>query len=319
MIPLQTASPHPVTHVRFSPDGARIAVAQPHHGVTVLERATGRVIATCAMPRRGVLSGLTFCDGGMHIAAASAKGLEVFDAESGMPVVRDHRVALKGLRLAERDGAVLGFGVDICGLVWQPEMPAHTRIPFDPLMRNVGSGFTPSPDGRFALEPFDRTVKVHDVRAQRYAASVDRTYRNREVVVGAFCPLSRRFALSDGYVIDVFEFAPPDVRESEGDSASGLPVAPMPHVRLDPLFTLRPDRPAEARGWYPPFALAADGRGLLVKRPRNRIQLWDAPTGALLNEWSWRFEWVTCVGVSTDNLTAVAGGRHGRVLIWDLE
>ena len=87
MIPLQTASPHPVTHIRFSPDGGVIAVAQPHHGGTLLERATGREIAVCAMPRRGGLAGLTFCDGGRYVAAASAKGLEVFDAESGQVLV----------------------------------------------------------------------------------------------------------------------------------------------------------------------------------------------------------------------------------------
>ena len=85
------------------------------------------------------------------------------------------------------------------------------------------------------------------------------------------------------------------------------------------MFVLRPERASEAGNWLPPFALLADGRGLLVKRPGNRVQLWDAPTGTLVNEWSWRLEWVTCVGVSADGLTAVAGGRFGRVLLWDLE
>jgi WD40 repeat protein len=49
------------------------------------------------------------------------------------------------------------------------------------------------------------------------------------------------------------------------------------------------------------------------------VQLWDAPTGTLVNEWSWRFEWVTAVALSADGLTAVAGGRFGRVILWDLE
>jgi len=118
-----------------------------------------------------------------------------------------------------------------------------------------------------------------------------------------------------------------DTRDLEDDGADATDPpgdarparAPRPHVRLEPVFVLRPERAAEAGEWLPPFALLADGRGLLVKRPRNRVQLWDAPTGTLVNEWSWRLEWVTCVAVCADGLTAVAGGRFGRVLLWDLE
>lgn len=319
MIPLQTASPHPVTHLRFSPDGALLAVAQPHHGVTVLERATGRTVATCAMPRRGVLSSLTFCDGGMHIATASAKGLEVFDATSGEPVLWKYGMSYKGMRLAERDGEAIGFGPYTAGPVWSSEKPTELASAFDPLMNVYRPSFTPSPDGRFALDPTYLVVLLRDTRRDRYIAAVDRTDDRNAVVVSAFCPLSRRFALNNGQTLEVFDFSLPDADEAEGESASGLPIAPPPHVHLDPTFSLAPDRPGEAPGWYPPFALTADGRGLLVKRPRNRIQLWDAPTATLLHEWSWRFEWVTCVAVSTDNTTAVAGGRHGRVLIWDLE
>src|SRR4051794_15809730 len=89
MIPLQTASPHPVTHIVFSPDGAAVAVAQPFHGVTILERATGRTLTVCAMPRRAALTSLTFSGNGKFLAAAHAKGLEVFDASTGVPVFRN--------------------------------------------------------------------------------------------------------------------------------------------------------------------------------------------------------------------------------------
>lgn len=321
MIPLQTASPHPVTHLRFSPDGALLAVAQPHHGVTVLERATGKMVATCWMPRRGTLTGLTFCGGGKHIAAASAKGLEVFDATTGEQVFRDYGMSYKGMRLAERDGEVVGFGLYTSGPIWSSARAADPKDAFDPLMNVYRPSFTPSPDGRFALEPVYRAVKLHHIHARRYVAEVGLAGAPAAGVVAcAFCPLSRRFALNDGSTLDVFDFTPPeDDDEPKGESESGLPVAPRPHVCLEPVLSLKPERPFETGGWFPPFALCADGRGLLVKRPRNRIQLWDAPTATLLHEWSWRFEWVTCVAASADNTTAVAGGRHGRVLIWDLE
>ena len=68
----------------------------------------------------------------------------------------------------------------------------------------------------------------------------------------------------------------------------------------------------------PPVALTPDGRGLLVRRPKQRVQLWDVAGGTRLAEWGWRLEVVTCLAVAPDGLTAAAGGRFGRVVAWDL-
>ena len=332
MIPLQTTSPHPVSHIVFDPAGATSAVAQPHHGVTLLERPTGRTIAVCAMPRRAALSGLTFCGDGKYLAASHAKGMDVFDAATGASVGSTHYRAYRDLRLAENGSGVLGANRDGMRIVWKPGAAEGTGFTQEVISRR-GEFDVLSPDGRFAIRNVSPSyIELFALNSHRMVnrmiARIDREGRSGRAV-GRFCPLGRRVALNDGSAIDVYDtlaLAAEDEDEQQADNplvqrANGTQtaVAPRPHVRLEPTFSLKPDKASEAGTWYPPFALAADGRGLLVKRPRNSVQLWDAPTGTLVREWSWRFEFVTCVALTTDGLTAVAGGRFGRLLLWDLE
>jgi len=335
MIPLQTSSPHPVTHILFSPDEATIAVAQPHHGVTLLERATGRTLAVCAMPRRATLTGLTFCGDGRFLAAASAKGLEIFDADSGKPVTASFSEHHKNLLLAERGGAVVGAGVGdsrSVRLVLKPNDAGDHEFSARAVAHCQGLVVTAfSPDGRLTCGLWRYRSILFLLTANRVVAEIEYPRADESAKqMAKFCPLGRRFTLNNGCTLDVYDAGGLAEEEEDADDqqtetplvqrvngTQAIAVAPMPHVKLTPTFTLKSAKPGEVN-WYPPFALAADGRGLLVKRPRNRVQLWDAPTGTLVNEWSWRFEWVTCVALSPDGLTAVVGGRHGRVLIWDL-
>jgi hypothetical protein len=320
MIPLQTASRHPVTNVAFSPDGSAVAVAQPFHGVTILDRATGRTLALCAMPRRAALTGLAFCGNGKYLAAAHAKGVEVFDAATGAVLWQNFHYP-RQFQLALRGDTVFGaiarfaylqplFRVTEEGIGAPKEHGRH---------RGEFKFAACAPDASRFLGTLAKRLVVLDGQtthtiAQAECAAVESPR------VASFCPLSRRFAVNDGRTLDVYDLGEvseecDEPAEAEGES----PVAPMPHTLLEPVFTLTPDNPKEVGSWYPPFALLADGRTLLVKRPRNRVQWWDAPSGSVLGEWSWQFEWVTCVAVSADGLTAVAGGRFGRVMLWDLE
>ncbi|QJW96462.1 WD40 repeat domain-containing protein [Frigoriglobus tundricola] len=334
MIPLQTGFRHPVTHLLFSPDGSTIAVAQPHSGITLIERASGRTIAVCARPRHAGLTGLTFCGDGRFLAAASAKGIVVFDASTGARVLAN-AFHLHPRLLADRGGVVLGATLTKDAAV-RPELGPSgsglserlTRPVFDRKDFEIAAL---APDGALVVGSEQGEWWLRGVGNSHLAARVERpaTAEPARKSVAKFCPLGRRFAINDGHTLDVYDGA--ELTEgSEDDQPTGPPlvqrangsqvmVAPMPHVVLAPTFTLAPEKRVAESRWHPPFALAADGRGLLVKRPRNRIQWWDAPSGTLVNEWSWRFEWVTCVAVSADGLTAVAGGRFGRVVVWDLE
>jgi hypothetical protein len=328
MIPLQTASPHPVSHIVFGPDGATVAVAQPHYGVTLLERATGRTLAVCAMPRRGFLTGLAFCGEGKYLAASHWKGLEVFDTTTGARALANFHYP-QGYQLAVRGDAVLGAAPTNYTALRPLLKVTDTIAPPEPTKSLLyRSDLTPvacAPDGSHVLSADRGRFVLLNAVTDRTVAEIERPAdENRPAAPPAkFCPLGRRFAINDGHTLDVY--AAGVAEEDEDEQPADAPLvqrgnsAPMPHVLLAPTFALKPDKPGEAGNWYPPFALLVDGRGLLVKRPRNRVQLWDTPTCSLVNEWSWRFEWVTCVAASTDGLTAVAGGRFGRLLLWDLE
>jgi hypothetical protein len=329
MIPLQTASRHPVSHILFGPDGGTVAVAQPHYGVTILERATGRALAVCALPRRAALTGLTFCGDGKYLATSHAKGLEIFETSTGRSTAATHYGLYRDLRLADRGGEVLGANTTGVRFVWTPYSTFGAGF-LQHTTSQLGLVDALSADGRFAILGSSHWHEMlFSLESNRMIARLDREERYGGKTVAHFCPLGRRCGRNGGDVVAVYDLGAL-AEEDEDDQPASNPlvqrangqqttVAPRPHTRLAPVFVLKPDKPSEEGRWYPPFALLADGRGLLVKRPRNRIQLWDAPTGALLHEWSWRLEWVTCVAVSGDGLTAGAGGRFGRVLIWDLE
>lgn len=337
MIPLQTGSPHPVSHIVFSPDGDAVAVAQPNTGVTILERASGRTLAVCAMPRRAYLTGLTFCGNGRFIAAAHAKGLEAFDARTGTPVYKNFHYP-QPRQLAVRGDVVVAIASeDYTALRPMLKVTEEGVVagPSKSLFYRNGLAFVScAPDASRVLSVVGDRLVLLDVAAARELIEIESPVDDPQAkCVAKFCPFGKRFVLNDGRTLGVYDASELTEEEAEGEQQADIPlvqrangtqtavaveVAPMPHTLLAPCFSLRPDKVCE-RGWYPPFALLADGRGLLVKRPRNRIQLWDAPTGSLVNEWSWRFEWVTCVAVSADGCTAVAGGRFGRVLLWDLE
>lgn len=338
MIPLQTAfrERHPVTHLVFSPDQGTVAVAQPHAGVTLIERGTGRTRAVCPMPKRDTLTGLVFTGDGRLLVAASAKGLSVFDATDGTWIVNSTHGSNNGLLLADVGSGAIGVRADgLCR-----EWPAHAltsglfNVPWSG-SRVTGTVLALCPAGRLvATGRAPGRVSVFDLAADRVIAQLDRPAPApgpSRVPFARFCPLGHRLAIGDGRTLDVYACGTPAEEEDDAPSVDGesvpewasgaeqrVSVAPAPHAVLAPAFTLRAEK-SSAGDWRPPFALFPDGRRILVKRPRNRVQLWDAPTGGLVNEWSWQLEWVTCLAVAPDGLTAVAGGRFGRVILWDLD
>lgn len=333
MIPLQMSfrEKHPVTHVAFSPDQGTIAVAQPHAGVTLLERGTGRTVAVCPTPRRGVLTGLAFTGDGRLLVTASAKGLSVFDARSGAFVTTSGNRGHKLLRLAAHGNGTVGAKDGRVRTVWANQALCTAELASRPAPE-WAEALALAPGGATALLRSARRLELFDIRSARTVA--EGAVGEESVAIASFCPVGRRVAVNDGTTLDVYDLAEVASEEqyedeqpatalvqraSGSNQAAAVETAPMPRAVLEPHFRLHPEKASDAGEWRPPFALLADGRGLLVKRPRNRVQLWDAPAGALVNEWSWRLEWVTCLAVSPDGLTAVAGGRFGRVLLWDLD
>jgi WD40 repeat protein len=290
----------------------------------------------CAMPRRAYLTGITFCGNGRFVATAHAKGLEVFDATTGAPVFKNFHYP-QPRQLAVRGETVVATAADTYTAL-RPMLKATEDAVFAGTLKAIFfrsklAFVSCAPDASRVLSADGNRFVLMDVASDRTVAEIECPAGDPSGERAVkFCPLGKRFVINDGRTLEVYDASGLTEEEAEDDQSADTPlvqrangtqtavaVAPMPHTLLAPVFALKPDDSRQTWGWYPPFALLADGRGLLVKRPRNRIQLWDAPTGRLVNEWSWRLEWVTCVAVSADGLTAVAGGRFGHLLFWDLE
>lgn len=337
MFTLTTASPHPVSHVLFHPDGATFAVAQPNSDVTLVDRASGRVAATISVPRVAGFSSVLFVEGGARLVAASARGVTVCDTATGEILVQRGKDTLAGAVLAERAGGLIAAtpsGLRDLRII----TAAADYQPFTVLQENTrplqsrASLVAVSPGGRWAVGVYGRVKpSLIDITTGRVALALDHPYRtegSRSRLPGVtFAPTGDRFAVRDGINLTVFD-TPREESEPDDDDEPdpSLPqraataTAPKPRAIVEPVFTLnRPSGVTATDPWRPEVAFTPDGRGLLVRRPRNRVQLWDVGTGTQLGEWSWRLDSVTCLAVAPDGLTAVAGARHGRVVVWDME
>lgn len=327
MFTVRTASGHPVRRVAFSPCGRWFAAAQPHHGVTLYDRASGEAVRTVGNPRRPDYSTLAFLRRGAWLAAGGSKGLEVFDAATGAAAFVNSHSYCCDLRLASHGDVILGAGrLSIIELLIPAGADGRDRRGYWPA-ESFGPGgrvrFTyhdVAPHGEWAIAfREDGNPVAVDLVNRREAHALTHpariswvdalTNRNTPNVTFSDAP---RAAFGDGKTIVVFDLARADGPDDEG-------VIPAPRPVERPVFTLTPpDGWPAATPWHPPVALTPDGRGLLVKRPRERVQLWDVDAGTLAAEWSWRLDGITCLAVAPDGLTAVAGARRGRLVIWDL-
>jgi hypothetical protein len=316
---VRTASRHPVCRLAFSPCGSWLAAAQPHHGITLHDRASGAAVRTVGSPRRPDYTSVTFLRDGAWLAAAGSKGLEVFDTATGDVVGTNSRWFMCGLRLGCRGGVVLAGGApSILEILLPPEGGEVGRRGY--LSVDGVAYYEPAPDGRWAVgfREGGNPVAI-DLSARRVAHTLAHPVRARwydqsaSALAVGFASDSSRVAIGDGATVSVFDL------HSAGEAPSDLVGIPAPYPVVPPVFTLPPpDRWPAGTPWQPPFALTPDGRQLMVLRPRQRVQMWNVDEGTLEAEWSWRLEGITCLAIAPDGLTAVAGGRFGRVLTWDL-
>jgi hypothetical protein len=332
MFTVNTPAPHPITRVVFHPNGVTFAVAQPNYGVTMLDRM-GSIVGTLPIPRVSDYSAMLFTHGGAKLVVASPRGITVCDASSGKVLIQRGKDSLAGAVLADRgDHLISATPQSLRQLrISSGDEPTLSVGAF--LLQSKATVVALSPCGRWGFGVYGRVrPSLLDLVKCRVAMAVDHPYRSegtprmpRPAVT--FAPNGERFAVADGNDVTVFD-SPSNIPEEPDDDTdqdnsllqqAGNPIAPKPRAVLEPLFKL--DRPSgvSACDWRPQLAFTPDARGLLIQRPRNRVQLWDVATGGHLAEWSWRLDSLTCLAIAPDGLTAVAGARHGCVVVWDLE
>lgn len=336
MLTLTTASPHPVTHVLFHPNGSTFAVAQPNFGVTLFDRGSGTVVGTIPVPRVAEYSSILFVEGGARLVVASARGITLCETATGTVLVQRGKDTLAGAALAERAGGLIAAssrGLSDLRIV----TGAIDHQPFTVLeektrpLQSRAALVAVSPGGCWAVGVYTRVKpSLIDISTGRVALALDHPYRGdapfSRVPEVTFTPNGDRFAIRDGINVSVFDTPRADLEPDDDEPDPSLvqrvatATAPKPRAIVEPVFSLnRPAGVAAADRWLPQLAFTPDGRAVLVRRPRNRVQLWDVATGTHAGEWSWRLDSLTCLAVAPDGLTAVAGARRGRVVMWDLD
>lgn len=330
MYAVETGSPHPISHVLFHPNGSTFAVAQPNYGVTLLDRFGGHIVGTIPVPRVADYSSIIFSEGGAYLVISSARGISVCDTATRQVIVQRGKDTLSGAVLAERGEELIAAVRGGLRRLKLEEGPDY-RVLDDKALptQSRATVVALSPCGRRGLGVYGRVrPSLIDIGKGRMAAAVDHPYRQVEyggpVPKMTFSPGGARLAICDGADVTVYDTPADEPDDDEPDPSlvqrAGETTAPKPRQLLLPVFRLeRPEGVSAADRWQPQVAFTPDSRGLLVRRPRNRVQLWDVSAGSHAGEWSWRLDSVTCLAVAPDGLTAVAGARHGRVVVWDLE
>ncbi len=333
MFAITTGSSHPISHVLFHPNGSTFAVAQPNYGVTILDRLGGTVLGTLLIPRVADYSSILFVAGGARLVVGSARGITVCDVATGAVIVQRGKDTLAGAILAEREQHLIAATpLGLRNLQVSSDATGSVLSESPRPLQSRATVIALSQCGRWGIRVYGRVrPSLLDIGTGRVAMAIDHSYRGESAQLPTrptvtFAPNGERFAVCDGNDVVVFDTPSnlPDDDDDEPDPSlvqrAGAPTAPKPRAILSSVFRLDKPQGVDARTrWRPQVAFTPDARGLLVRRPRNRVQLWDVTTGTHAGEWSWRLDSVTCLAIAPDGLTAAAGARFGRVVVWDLE
>jgi WD40 repeat protein len=309
---------HPVHKVAFLPDGSGFITAQPFVGAAIRNSLTGEAsnqmrlddqprITTLRVSPDGI-----WCQVNRLLVRLDGTDNERFYQEVVGFTPQGPRAAFNS-----HSGE---FGV--------MTFSANSEWPWD--FKHVGKRgsstiVTTSPDGLFGFglrtrgRPF-----LFDLDRECVLVEFDSKLRWNHPLEARgieFSPFNNRVALSEGTTLAVF-----DLNQIDRDRKIDSTEKPKPQI-LAPIFTLpRPDPSILGTAadkallhWAPPVAFAPDGRTLLVLGLRNRVQQWEIESGRLQREWGWRTDPIFSLAISWDGLSAMAGCRMGRVVLWDLE
>jgi len=335
MLTFTTTSTHPVSHVVFNPNGTTFVVAQPNFGFTIYDRVSTQPVAVIPVPKTADYSSVNFYDSGTKLALGSRSGIHLIDVTAGTVIGHKGGYNLALAVLTERENElVAAVRTGFCEVRPDPDCAGKLRV--SPELAHTRATVTAlSPCGRWGFGVHARErPSLFDLGSWKVVAAVDHAFRNaaplRHPIIPPtvkFAPDGSRFAVCDGKDVRVYDSPVADETDEDEDESEAkddpeaegkFTVAPKPHGVARVLFKLLPEGESNSV-WKPPVAFSPDGRGLLIRRPRNRVQFWDVATGCPTAEWSWRLDSLTCLAVAPDGLIAVAGARFGHVVMWDLE
>lgn len=317
MIRFQFPQGHPMQRVAYTPDSLAVVTAQPHTGVFVRDRFNGQTIRELPMTSVAAFTRLMVSECGYVVVVGGGRVFYFGEQEPGAFLT--HNRVSEAVAVGDHARYVYLdrpqchlFSVDLRPRRYDGNNSV-THI------ATSGTVIAMSPDGRGAVAVRQRgKPQLVELTTGQTVAELNFTLRRFAAAItgfAVFAPYAAAVALGDGESIAVF-----DLSEFDWATVPDKPRQLHPICQLD-----RPDPTAggtvkdrKAERWLPPLAFTPDGRHFLTLGLRERVQLYDAKSGGVAEQWGWRMEDVTCLAVAPDGLTACAGGRRGRLTVWDL-
>ncbi len=178
------------------------------------------------------------------------------------------------------DGFALDSHPRCTALSWDGQTLAVARTQFVPVI---------SDDLQSCRATYTHTVHLYDVTTGQRLASLQGFTRRVDVL--AFTPDGRALAAISGPTLQVRDTATGNVRFRHKISSLHFQAV----------------------------AVTPDGRCLLAAHNDGTVRLYDTRSWRERACYDWRIGRVTCLAVAPDGLRAAAGGRSGRIVVWDLD
>lgn len=324
------------THLRFSPDGSRLAAATLLRAVEILESASGAGVQRLRGHQEAVW-GLEWSSDGRFLFSGSAdQTLRIWNPQTHtlQNVISAPDLHVRNLAYASRTGLLAASGLD--GRLRLFQLPRKPRLPVLDAHRERLWDLSFSSDGRtLASAGGDGRVRIWDVetRASRRVLGQGTLEYNSVSLSrdGRHLAAVNSGGRIGAGVLTVFDLGTGTARALSRDerglfsarfAPDGLRIASCSHLGVTKLWeagTGVPIRTIETDGVGQSFpAFSPDGRTLATAGADRTVRLWDVGTGARTRTLIDHPDLPYTFAFSPDGRRLLSGGYDGRVVLWDL-